>query len=300
MQRVKERSAPSENEQTFKKRTLAEILVRIYSAIILAAVALFMTLTSVEGFALLIMLFTGAVAWEWGRLVRGEGFDLAFGAQFAATAGAAWAAAAGCPACGLLAVILGTILVFLIRSVKDERPQAWWSAAGVYYAGFPAVALIWIRGDIAYGTLAILYLFAIVWTTDSAAYLFGRWIGGPKLAPRISPKKTWSGLIGGALSAGAAGLIFAFLAADQLSPWLGVLAVALALISQLGDLGESAIKRVFGMKDSSGLIPGHGGVLDRIDGLIFAAVAAAILAWIIDPESPGRALLLWPHAGAAI
>ena len=177
-----------------------------------------------------------------------------------------------------------------------ERPQAWWSAAGVYYAGFPAVALIWIRGDPAYGWLAILYLFVIVWTTDSAAYLFGRWIGGPKLAPRISPKKTWSGLIGGALSAGLAGLVFALGRRwARSAPSLALLAIVLALISQLGDLGESAVKRVFGMKDTSGLIPGHGGVLDRIDGLLFAALRGrpARLESSI-PANPGRALLLWP------
>ena len=145
--------------------------------------------------------------------------------------------------------MIGTAVVFFIRSLKDERPQAWWSAAGVYYAGFPAIALIWIRSDAAYGWLAILYLFAIVWTTDSAAYLFGRWIGGPKLAPRISPKKTWAGLIGGALSAGIAGLVFAQVAGREFSGWLGVLAIGLALMAQLGDLGESAMKRLFGIKD---------------------------------------------------
>ena len=200
----------------------------------------------------------------------------------------------GCPACALLTVIAGTIAVFLIRSAEVERPQAWWSAAGVYYAGFPAVALIWIRGDQAYGWLAILYLFIIVWTTDSAAYLFGRWIGGPKLAPRISPKKTWSGLIGGALSAGLAGLLFALAVEGASSLHLALLAIVLAVIAQLGDLGKSAIKRIFGMKDTSGLIPGHGGVLDRIDGLLFAAFAAGLLAWSLGPANPGRALLLWP------
>ena len=169
-----------------------ELSIRVYSALILIAIALFLTVTSVESFAVLITLFISAMAWEWGRLVRGEGFDTAFGVQITATATAALATVQGCPACALLAVIAGTVAVFLIRSAELERPQAWWSAAGVYYAGFPAVALIWIRSDPAYGWLAVLYLFIIVWTTDSAAYLFGRWIGGPKLAPRISPKKTWS------------------------------------------------------------------------------------------------------------
>ena len=294
MQRVIGEPVPSEGEEVGAKRPRAELPMRVYSALVLISVALFLTLTSPESFALLITLFISAMAWEWGRLVRGEGLDTAFGLQIAATAVAAWATVQGCPACALLAVIAGTVGVFVIRAAEVEQPQAWWSAAGVYYAGFPAVALIWIRGDPAYGWLAILYLFIIVWTTDSAAYLFGRWIGGPKLAPRISPKKTWSGLIGGALSAGLAGLAFAFVTEGAFSPPLALLAVALAIIAQLGDLGESAIKRVFGMKDTSGLIPGHGGVLDRIDGLLFAALAAGLLAWSLDPANPGRAILLWP------
>ncbi len=292
MQRVRGQSALSE-EDTFKKRTPTELLVRVYSALILVAIALFMTVTSVDSFAVMITIFIAAMAWEWGRLVRGDGLDFSFGVQLGATAAASWTTARGCPACALVIVIVGTGLVFFVRSLRDERREAWWSAAGVYYAGLPAIALIWLRSDAAYGWLAILYLFAIVWTTDSAAYLFGRWIGGAKLAPRISPKKTWAGLIGGALSAGLAGLIFATVAGREFSSWLGALGVGLALIAQLGDLGESAVKRLFGMKDSSGLIPGHGGVLDRIDGLIFAAIAAAILAWIVDPAHPGRALLLW-------
>jgi phosphatidate cytidylyltransferase len=294
MQRVTGRAAPPVSEAPFKRRANSEILIRIYSALFLAGIALFMTLTSVESFAALIVLFMAAMAWEWGRLVRGAGLDPTSGLQLAATAAATWLTVNGCPACALFAVIAGTALVFVFRLAEDERPQAWWSAAGVYYAGLPAVALIWIRSDAEYGSIAILYLFAIVWTTDSAAYLFGRWIGGPKLAPRISPKKTWAGFVGGTLSAGLAGLVFAAIAGPAYSPWLGALAIGLALLAQLGDLGESAIKRFFGIKDSSGLIPGHGGVLDRIDGLIFAAIAAAIIALIVDPANPGRTLLLWP------
>lgn len=293
MQRVTGGPAPSDGEGAGAKRPRAELSMRVYSAIVLIAIAVFLTLKGPESFAVLITLFISAMAWEWGRLVRGEGLDTAFGVQIVTTAAAAWATVRGCPACALFAVIAGTLGVFIIRSAEVERPQAWWSAAGVYYAGFPAVALIWIRGDPAYGWMAILYLFVIVWTTDSAAYLFGRWIGGPKLAPSISPKKTWSGLIGGALSAGLAGLAFAFVTDGTFSAPLALLAIGLALISQLGDLGESAIKRIFGMKDTSGLIPGHGGVLDRIDGLLFAGLAAGLLAWSLDPLHPGRALLLW-------
>ncbi len=293
MQRVMNLPGLSQSKQTASNIASAGFMIRVYSALVLICIALFLTLNSVESFALLIAIFTAAMAWEWGRLVRGQGLDASSAVQLLTTSAAAFASARGCPSCALLTVIAGTSVVFLMRRLKEERPQAWWSAAGVYYAGFPAVALIWLRGDPEYGVLIILYLFAIVWTTDSAAFLFGRWIGGAKLALRISPKKTWSGLIGGTVSAGLAGAIFGAFAGMP-SFWLSLLAVILALIAQVGDLGESAIKRTFGMKDSSGLIPGHGGVLDRIDGLILAAIAAAIFAWSIDPAHPGQALLFWP------
>jgi len=288
-----DRSVLPKGKAPAPKRAAPDIMLRLYSALVLITAALVLTLTSAETFAALVVLFMAAMAWEWGRLVRGKGLDLAFGAQLGTTGLASSITLMGYPALALLIVLLGTALVFLIRLLAADRPQAWWSAAGVCYAGFPAIALIWLRGDGYFGTLIVLYIFAIVWTTDSAAYLFGRWLGGPKLAPRISPKKTWAGFVGGLLSAGIVGIAFGALAGLS-SLWLGLLAIGFALIAQLGDLGESAIKRAFGMKDTSGLIPGHGGVLDRIDGLIFVAVAAAGLAWLIDSANPGRTLLFWP------
>jgi phosphatidate cytidylyltransferase len=274
-------------------RTYPEWILRINSALVLIAVALALTYVSPHSFAILITLFITAMAWEWGRLVRGKGFDLVFGIQLAATALGAWTTVEGCPGCGVLTVVAGTMAVFLIRAVRVNIAEAWWSAGGVYYAGLPAIALIWIRSDDQYGWLAILYIFAIVWTTDTAAYVFGRAIGGPKLAPRISPKKTWSGFLGGALTAGLVGVLFGLWMGNTDILKLGLLSLALALASQFGDLGESALKRIFDTKDSSGLIPGHGGVLDRIDGLIFVAIAAALLGWAIDPAQPGHALLVW-------
>jgi phosphatidate cytidylyltransferase len=274
-------------------RPYPEWFLRVNSALVLVAVALGLTYVSPHTFAVLITVFIAAMAWEWGRLVRGKGFDAVFGVQLAATAIASWTTVNGYSGSAIFIVIGGGAAVFLIRAWSEGARAAWWSAAGVYYAGFPAVALIWIRGDAAYGWLTILYIFAIVWTTDTAAYVFGRMIGGPKLAPRISPKKTWSGFLGGALSAALVGAIFALSIGETSMIKLALLSVALAVASQAGDLGESAMKRVFGTKDTSGLIPGHGGVLDRIDGLIFVAIAAALVGWAIDAAQPGRALLVW-------
>ena len=274
-------------------RPYPEWFLRVNSALVLVAVALALTYVSPHTFAVLITVFIAAMAWEWGRLVRGKGFDAVFGVQLAATAIASWTTVNGYPGCAIFMVIGGGAAVFLIRAWSDGVRAAWWSSAGVYYAGFPAVALIWIRGDAAYGWLAILYIFAIVWTTDTTAYVFGRMIGGPKLAPRISPKKTWSGFLGGALCAALVGAIFALCMGETSMIKLALLSFALAVASQAGDLGESAMKRIFGTKDTSSLIPGHGGVLDRIDGLILVAFAAALVGWVIDPAQPGRALLVW-------
>ncbi len=279
-------------DKTVSTRALSPLMIRIYSALFLAGAALFLTLASVEAFAVLIVTAMAAMAWEWGHLVRGRGLDSAFVMQLAATAAACWAATRDFPAAAIGIIAAGTVAVFLIGRMSEKRSLAWWSASGVFYAGLPAVALIWLRGDEAYGTLAVIYLFVIVWTTDIAAYFFGRLIGGPRLAPRISPKKTWAGLIGGVLTAGVTGLVFAFATGLDMT-WLGAMAVGFALVAQLGDLGESAIKRVFGKKDSSSLIPGHGGILDRIDGLVSVAVLAALVAWAIDSADPGQALLVW-------
>jgi phosphatidate cytidylyltransferase len=151
-----------------------------------------------------------------------------------------------------------------------------WSLGGLLYAALPAAALVFLRSDPSLGAIAVLYLFAVAWTTDTASYAAGRLIGGPKFAPHISPRKTWSGF-----------------ALRDTSAWrLAVVSIALALACQLGDLLESAVKRHFGAKDMSQLIPGHGGLLDRIDGLLIAAILASLIA-LRDPANPGRGLLIW-------
>jgi phosphatidate cytidylyltransferase len=152
--------------------------------------------------------------------------------------------------------------------------------------------LVWLRGDEALGAIAVLYLFAVAWTTDTASYAAGRLIGGSKLAPHISPQKTWSGFFAGVLSASLVGLAFAMLLKSGSVLALILVSVALALACQMGDLLESWVKRRFGAKDTSKLIPGHGGLLDRIDGLLLAAVLAGLIA-LRDPAAPGRALLIW-------
>ena len=271
----------------------SELILRVYSSLILIALTLALTYAGSQTFAALIVFAAALMSWEWGRVVRGHGVDRIFALQTAAIAMAGYLTLRKYNALAILVIMVATWIAFRTHKKAHFSSDAWWSAAGVYYAGFPAIALIAIRQDPAYGLQAILFLFLIVWSADTGAFFAGRLLGGPKLAPAISPNKTWSGLFGGALAAGAAGSVFAVWLGHTSILVLGCLGLLLALVSQGGDLGESFIKRFFGVKQTSGLIPGHGGVLDRLDGLVFAAIGAGLIAIITDPSEPGRALLIW-------
>jgi phosphatidate cytidylyltransferase len=169
-----------------------------------------------------------------------------------------------------------------------------WMVAGLVYAAALLLAPIVLRGDAALGFVAIVFLFAIVWSTDVFAYFAGRALGGPKLMPAVSPKKTWSGAAGGTLGALVAGLIVVMAAGLQITFAVAAVALFLSVVSQLGDLLESAIKRHFGAKDSSQLLPGHGGLMDRLDGFLTAALAAAMVGLLRGGfEAPARGLLTW-------
>jgi phosphatidate cytidylyltransferase len=271
-----------------------KLSLRIVSGVALAAAALALTYAGPLPFALMVTAFVAVMAWEWGRLVCSSGIDAAWAIQVGATAGGALLAAWDCPGCGLLAIVAGTLAVFLLRRMEMGTAQSWWAATGVYYVGLPSIALVWIRSDPEFGWVAVLFIFITVWTTDTAAYIFGKSIGGPLLAPDISPKKTWAGFAGGLICATVLGsAVLIGVAGAQLWWPVIVLSAAVSLVSQAGDLGESSIKRLFGRKDSSGIIPGHGGVLDRVDGLVFAALTCAGLALIRAPEAPGYALVVW-------
>ncbi len=152
---------------------------------------------------------------------------------------------------------------------------SFWRAIGPAYIGLPLLALFFLRFDPDLGFVATVWLLFVVWATDTFAYMVGRFFGGPKLSPRFSPNKTWSGLAGGTIGAVIVAVFIAY-AASLPNIWiLAILAAMLAIVSQIGDLFESAAKRHFGVKDTSNLIPGHGGMLDRMDGLMFAAVFCA-------------------------
>jgi phosphatidate cytidylyltransferase len=197
-------------------------------------------------------------------------------------------AAFGFVGLGLLALPIGAILATLLSLGRNS----FFSAAGVFYAGFPAVAVIWLRSDASLGLQAVVYLILVVITADTAAFLCGRLLRGPLLWPRISPKKTWAGFAGALLASALVGGLFWFAVPGGSVARLAVTGAALALAAQAGDLAESAFKRRFGAKDSGTILPGHGGVMDRVDGLVAAASAVGLAALAIDVHSPARALLL--------
>jgi phosphatidate cytidylyltransferase len=262
---------------------------RILSGVALACLVLGLVYVGSTPFAGLVLVIVLLMSWEWSRIVRGTATDAPLLVHAAAAAAAVVLAAKGLAAPALLAVVIGAFLVWLLCFGFNEQV----SALGVVYVGVPAVVLLWLRADEPYGLPAVLFLLLIVWTTDTFAYFGGRLIGGPKLWPSISPNKTWAGLITGVAASAIAGALFAAFLKEAAVAMLAFSGLVLGLVAQAGDLAESALKRRFGVKDASSLIPGHGGVLDRVDGLVFAATAAALVALMVNVQAPARAILLW-------
>lgn len=269
----------------------SEFATRVVSALVMAVVALTLDWISVWSFALLVVVGAFAGCWEWGRLVRGQPFDLAFFVHAVAVAAAAILVASGKPLFAFATLGAGSLALVLIEKSRDN---VLWSLFGMPYIGLPAMSLVYLRTDDTFGWHVIVLLFTVVWITDSAAYVAGRNLQGPKLWPSVSPKKTWSGCIAGLIAGGIVGACWGLIM--ESSPILPMIlvAVGLALVSEIGDLAESATKRAFDHKDMSNLIPGHGGILDRVDSLIFASVAAALVALLRDADAPGAALMVWP------
>ncbi|MCG8594264.1 MAG: phosphatidate cytidylyltransferase [Kiloniellales bacterium] len=228
---------------------------------------------------LLIIGASGVMAWEWARLCGAGTGSPTMLVMVASVVFAAGAIALGLPGAAGWIVLVGSMSVML--TARQGQLEPFWVVAGVVVIGLSAMALIWLRAQPETGRALVLWLVAVVWATDTGAYFAGRSLGGPKLAPRISPKKTWSGLAGGMAAAGAVGWVASRVALNHGAFGLAVFSMLLALVSQGGDLFESMLKRRFGAKDSGHLIPGHGGLLDRTDGLIAASLCLAAVVWLV-------------------
>jgi phosphatidate cytidylyltransferase len=208
---------------------------------------------------------------------------------FASLAGAGVCLGIGSIEIANLCVGLGLFAMFLF-SMPVHRP---WSAIGLAYTAAALFACVFVRRDPNDGFMALMFVFLVVWITDILGYFVGRGVGGPRLWVRISPKKTWSGAIGGVAGSLLFAVAFSAAGYGKLGPML-LLATVISVISQLGDLFESSLKRRFGVKDSSQIIPGHGGLLDRLDGFMAAIVAAAVIGYMRSgAEAIGQGLLVW-------
>jgi len=264
---------------------VSNLQLRIVSGVVLAIIVLALTWTGGLPFRLLAAAIGALVFYEWttvSNLRRDWPLWLAAWILVAIVLVALATGLSGYPM--LILAVVPTLALLAIGQIRELGTLA---AIGMAYAVLPAVALAFLRGSDTSGLLAILYLFAVVWGTDIFAFFVGRAVGGPKLAPSISPGKTWSGAVGGAAAAVVAGWIVAYVAGHPSPLLMGLLALPLSAVSQAGDLFESGFKRRFGAKDSSRLIPGHGGVMDRVDGLVAAAVALYLAGWLLaGPAAP--------------
>jgi phosphatidate cytidylyltransferase len=286
---VTSQTPSGDNQPSTKSGPVPELLKRLASAFVLAAVALGAVFLSPWSFLALVIVAGGLLLWEWGSATRGNGFDGTALVEAVSLTVLAVFVALGRYDLGFL--ILGAT-AFVVAYSAADRSRALWAVGGLGYVALPAAALIWLRSDPEYGLTAILFLLAVAWTTDTASYVGGRSLGGPKLAPRVSPKKTWSGFIVGTLTPALVGYGFALYLGDTSPVALTLIAIGLALSCQMGDLLESKVKRLLGIKDMSQLIPGHGGLFDRIDSLLLTSVVAGLIA-LRNMAAPGAGLLIW-------
>jgi phosphatidate cytidylyltransferase len=277
---------------------LNNLTLRIASA----AVLLPATLASIYVGGWLFFIVCAAAAagilWEWTRLIADDADGrvlLPGGAVLAIALGlTGWdepGAAVGM--IGIGAILTGGIVAALPRRFPAPN-RAMWAVAGVLYAGIAFLGPALLRRDPQWGLAALLFVAVTVWATDIFAYAAGRAIGGPLLLPRVSPHKTWAGAVGGLAGGVAAGTLVAYASGADKLVVVGIIAVLLSILTQVGDLLESAVKRRFGAKDASHLIPGHGGLMDRLDGFLVAALGALVLGALHQGlDAAGQGLLVW-------
>ncbi|RAU22566.1 phosphatidate cytidylyltransferase [Paramagnetospirillum kuznetsovii] len=257
---------------------------RVISAVVMAPPALLAAWMGGYAFAVLVAVAAALMCWEWhGMLTKGFGPS---GRLAAVACFLAALLAVSQPHAAVVMVAICAAMAALLA--KPEQDGRLWAGLGALYVGLPSVALVWLREDPAMGAAVVWWLLLMVWATDIGAYAFGRMIGGPLLLPAVSPKKTWAGLVGGMICSALVGLGVAAVFGLPAVFTVALLSALGAVVAQVGDLFESWVKRRCGVKDSSSIIPGHGGVLDRVDGLLSAAfvVAAMTLA-------SGQSVLAW-------
>ncbi|KRR28203.1 phosphatidate cytidylyltransferase [Bradyrhizobium retamae] len=264
------------------------LVMRIAAAAVLIPLAVAIAYAGGWLWAALVTLAAIGLFVEWLAIV-----GLAGATRVIVPGVAALALGGVCFAIGRLDAALTVLGIGFVAVVSIAPERRNWAAAGFLYAAAAEIASVLVRLDSTKGFAALMFVLLIVWVTDSGGYFAGRGIGGPKLWPRVSPKKTWAGAVGGFAASLAVAGGFAAFGLGKVGPLL-VLSAALSVVSQLGDLFESAVKRRFGVKDSSHIIPGHGGLMDRLDGFVAAVVVAALFGFLRGgADGVGRGLMVW-------
>ncbi len=267
---------PADQASAAPPRSVGSLRLRVVSALVLAPIGLAAAWFGPPLLSLVVAIAGGLMAWEWARLCRiGKvGGNAIVAAVVAVVVAAVIAATLDLPRLAVAIAVLGSAAV-AVSGRGGFAPVL--LGCGTLWIALPSIALIWLALDRDAGRATTLWILAIVWATDIGAFVAGRSFGGPRLAPRFSPNKTWSGLVGGIVCAVAVGGVTGLLLqSDHRGPLL-LLSGLLAVVAQIGDLAESIAKRHFGVKDSSGLIPGHGGLLDRLDGMLAVIPTVALL-----------------------
>ena len=267
-----------------------DLATRTGSAIVLMPLALYAIWEGGIWFQMFLGVLAVLIAHEWAAIVHNNSQR-----AFAVLALAGLSGVFVTETQGLDSACLAILVLWLVSALMwlvNAGQGTIWSLLGVFYVGLPMIALVLLREDETTGRWAVLWCFAIVWAADIFAYFFGRILGGPKLAPQLSPKKTWAGLLGAVVGAGLVSGVLAFFWGYN-AFWLILIAGAAALIEQVGDIFESALKRRYGVKDSGNFIPGHSGVLDRVDGLLAVALFIAVIGFIHRAGNASGGLLLW-------
>jgi len=269
------------------KQARRNLLIRFVVALVLAPLAIAIAYAGGWLWIALVALAAVGLYVEWLTVVGAARIG-------AIVAGATALLIAGiCLGWGRVDAPLVVLALGLAAVTWLSPPLRRWTAAGFCYAAAAEIASVLIRLDQVWGLMALLLVLLVVWATDIGGYFAGRGIGGPKLWPRVSPRKTWAGAIGGFAASLVVAAGFAACGLGRTGPLL-LLGSVLSIVSQLGDLFESAVKRRFGVKDSSHIIPGHGGLLDRLDGFVAAAVLAAIFGLLRGGvDGVGRGLMVW-------
>ncbi len=258
---------------------LSNLQVRIVSAAVLGAAAVFLTWYGGLPFRSFATLVGLLIYWEWQNITGYDRYGLLELAAPAAVSAAMVLVILNFPNWESIIPAVFAALFSVAACMRRNLP--YWFPVGVPYAIAPVLAVTSLRGDSDSGLWAIVFLFAVVWATDIFAYFAGRAFGGPKLAPAVSPNKTWSGALGGAAAGVCAGVAVAAGHGGSGLVFYALTALALTIAAQCGDLFESYVKRRFGVKDSGTIIPGHGGVMDRVDGLVAAAVMLYLICMIL-------------------